>query len=179
VSLIHNPSAWRPPEFATGTPYVVSDIAEAAYDRVWPLQVIARHPSDITEILAEQKPIQLNKTTRMITHLLCHSGKPISIVGHSQGCILVRNACFALFLMGMKDKVKETLAWVNTANPLNDNEMWPLPIKYTSLIHPGDPLPRLLGFEGWDNLDPRVLRFEHGFQGNYVDKIRPDMLWSA
>jgi hypothetical protein len=179
VSLIYNPSAWRPPEFTTGTPYVVSDIAEAAYDRVWPLQVIARNPSDVTEILAEQKPIQLNKTTRMITHLLYHSEKPISIVSHSQGCILVRNACFALFLMGMKDKVKEILAWVNTANPLNDNEMWPLPTKYTSLIHPGDPLPRLLGFEGWDNLDPRVLRFEHGFQANYVDKITPDMLWPA
>ncbi|GEM_PF-1398276 len=179
VSLIYNPSAWRPPSFRTGTPYVLSDIAEAAYDRAWPLQVLATNPADDSEILDKKKPIQLNATSRMVAHLLCHSDKPVSIVSHSQGCIIVRNACFTLFLMGMKDKLKDNLAWVSTANPLNDNEVWPVPNKYESLIHPGDPLPRLLGFEGWDTVDPRVLNFEHGFQDNYLDKIAPDMLWGA
>ena len=177
VQLLYNPSELNPPDFQTGTPGFFGDIGEAIYDSVWPLVTCAMTPEQLKE--PAEKSIQLNPTTRKVTHLLYYSDRPVSIVTHSQGCIIVRNACFALFLLGKEQWVEDNLAWVATGIPLHENEVWPKPCKYTSLVHKDDPIPGLIGLQGIKDIDASSLIFKHGFKEHYLDMIDPNMLWPS
>jgi len=175
VSLIYNQSELNPPDFSTGTPGVLGDVTEAAYDGMWPLLIctmLRNQPPKLSEGKA-----QLNPTTRQFIHLFYHAGKPVSVVSHSQGCIIVRNACFALYLLGMEGWVRRNLAWVATGSPLSDGEVWPRPEIYHSLKDKSDPVPRIIGLEGWDDVDISTVAFNHGFIQHYKDKVTPGMLY--
>jgi hypothetical protein len=177
VYLIYNPSELNPPDFQTGTPGLFGDIGEAIYDSVWPLITCAMTPEQLEK--PAERSIQLNPTTRKVTHLLYYSDRPVSVVTHSQGCIIVRNACFALFLLGKEQWVEDNLAWVATGIPLHENEVWPKPSKYTSLVHKDDPIPGLIGLHGIKDIDASSLIFKHGFKEHYLDMVDPSMLWPS
>jgi hypothetical protein len=175
VSLIYNPSVVNPPEFRTGTPGINSDLLEAAYDTIWPLLSCTLPPKQLTAL--GRGSVQANSTTRRITSLLYHANKRLSIVSHSQGCIIVRNACFALFLLGRGQWISEQLAWVATGLPLEPNEVWPQPTRYTSLVDDNDPVGRILRFNDLGNIQTSLILFHHGFVDHYIKAIEPEMLW--
>ncbi len=176
VLLIYNASGIRSPISRSGSGSLSrTGIFEVVYTTVWPLFACTM-PLDILLGMGKGK-IQRNSATRKLTHLLYNAKKPISIVSHSEGCIIVRNACFALFLLNKEQWIRDNLAWVTTGTPLHDNVVWPKPIKYTSLIDKDDPVPKMIGFEDWNRIELSILRFQHGFVQHYLPKITNEMIW--
>jgi len=174
VHLIYNPSSFNPPDHRTGTPGIFDDIAEAACDRIWPLVTCTMQPALFGLLGVEH--VQANVTTRQVTHVLYHAEEPVSVVSHSQGCIIVRNACFALFLLRNGRKLPPDFAWVATGSPLNDREIWPKPCHYRPIRDPNDPVVKFLGLEGWSDADPLRIEFHHNFVRYYLTEITPQMI---
>ncbi len=142
---------------------VAADLAEATYDRTWPL---------VTPHLG--RLVQANSTTRQVAHLIDHANKRIAIVSHSQGCIIVRNALLmANTYTG--GKAKDQVIWVATALPLRDEEISPKPARFRGVTNPDDTVCQLIGLR----LQPDKLDWEnscaaHDFVTAYLDKIRPE-----
>ncbi len=176
VFLIYNASGVRSPVSRIGGGLVgKTRIFELVYTTSWPL--LAGTMSPETLLAMGGGKIQTNLAARKLTHLFYNAKKPISVVSHSEGCIIVRNACFALFLLNKEESIRENLAWVTTGSPLHDNVVWPKPTKYTSLIDKDDPVPKMIGFEDWDRIDLSIVRFQHGFVQHYLPKITNEMIW--
>ncbi len=175
ISLIYNPSIVNRLEFSGGTPAIRTDLLGAAYDTIWPLLTCTVPPKQLAAL--GQGSVQANVTAREITHLLFHANRHVSIVSHSQGCIIVRNACFALFLLGKEKWVREQVAWVATGLPLDVNEVWPLPNRYTSLVDENDPVAKIWRFNDLNNIGTALIRFHHSFVGHYIKRIDPAVLW--
>ena len=176
VFLIYNASGIRSPISRLGTGLVrKTGIFELVYTTAWPLFACTM-PPDILLGMGRGK-IQRNSATRKLTYLLYNAKKPVSVVSHSEGCIIVRNACFALFLLNREKWIRDNLAWVTTGIPLHDNVVWPKPTKYTSLIDKDDPVPKMIGFEDWDRIELSIVRFQHGFVQHYLPKITSEMIW--
>ncbi len=176
ICVVYNPSIVNRLESRTsGAPAIRTDILGAAYDTVWPLLTCTVPPRQLAAL--GQGSVQANVAARQITHLLFHANKPVSIVSHSQGCIIVRNACFALFLLGKEKWVQEQLAWVATGLPLDINEVWPRPNRYTSLVDENDPVAKIWRFNDLSNIGTALIRFHHSFVGHYIQRIDPDDLW--
>ncbi len=139
-----------------------ADLTEATYDRTWPLVVPV-----VGQI------VQANSTTRQVAHLIYHSDKRISIVSHSQGCIIVRNALLMANTYS-GGKAKDRVAWVATGLPLRDEEVCPKPDRYRGLVKPDDTVCQLVGLR----LKPEKLDGDafaaHDFVKAYVDEIRPE-----
>ena len=158
VYLIYNPTS-----LVYGN--ITEDIIEAIYDMVWPVDAYQG---------------QANLATRQVSYMLYRAAKqnkPVSIVSHSQGCIIVRNACFALGMVGMEDYVVNQVAWVCTGSPLNENVVCPRPTKYKSLRNPNDFVAQIVGVSDLPdttNLPEWVA--SHAFT-EYVEKIDANMLW--
>jgi len=141
---------------------VAADLTEATYDRTWPL---------VVPLVGQL--IQANSTTRQVAHLIYHANKRISIVSHSQGCIIVRNALLmANTYTG--GKAKDRITWIATALPLRDEEVCPKPDRFRRLVNPDDTLCQLVGLR----LKPEKLDADacatHDFVTAYVDQIRPE-----
>jgi len=141
---------------------IALDLTEATYDRTWPL---------VVPVLGHI--VQANSTTRQVAHLIYHAKKRISIVSHSQGCIIVRNALLmANTYTG--GKAKDRITWVATALPLRDEEVCPKPDRFRGLVNPDDTVCQLVGLR----LKPEKLDGDaaaaHDFVTAYVDEIRPE-----
>lgn len=176
VFLIYNASGVRSPVSRLGAGLVrKTGIFELVYTTTWPLLVCTMSPETLLAIGGGR--IQTDVATRKLTYLFYNAKKPISIVSHSEGCIIVRNACFGLFLLNREEWVRNHLAWVTTGTPLHDNVVWPKPTKYISLIDKDDPVPKMIGFKDWDHIDLSIVRFQHGFVQHYLPKITSEMLW--
>jgi hypothetical protein len=176
VLLIYNASGIRSPISGFGNGLVrKTGTFEVVYTTAWPLFACTM-PSDILLGMGRGK-IQRNSATRKLTYLLYNAKKPVSIISHSVGCIIVRNACFALFLLDREKWIRDNLAWVTTGIPLHDNVVWPKPVKYTSLIDKDDPVPKMIGFEDWNRIELSIVRFQHGFVQHYLPKITNEMIW--
>jgi hypothetical protein len=141
---------------------IAVDFTEATYDRTWPFVVpVVGHV------------VQANSTTRQVAHLIYHADKRISIVSHSQGCIIVRNALLmANTYTG--GKAKDRITWVATALPLRDEEICPKPARFRGLVNPDDTICQFVGLR----LKPEKLDGDasaaHDFVTAYVDEIRPE-----
>ena len=176
VFLIYNASGVRSLVSQRGIPVLrKTGLMEVVYAGIWPLLACAM-PSERLSAMGRGK-IQTNVATRKLTSLFYNAKKPISVVSHSEGCTMVRNACFALFLLNKEEWVRDNLAWVTTGIPLHDSVVWPKPTKYTSLIDKDDPVPKMIGFEDWDHIDLSIVRFQHGFVQHYLPKITNEMIW--
>jgi hypothetical protein len=176
VFLIYNASGVRSLVSQRGIPVLrKTGLMEVVYAGIWPLLACAM-PSERLLAMGGGK-IQANVATRKLTSLFYNAKKPISVVSHSEGCTIVRNACFALFLLNKEEWVRDNLAWVATGIPLHDSVVWPKPTKYTSLIDKDDPVPKMIGFQDWDHIDLSIVRFQHGFVQHYLPKITSDMMW--
>jgi len=141
---------------------IAADLTEATYDRTWPL---------VVPVVGQL--VQANSTTRQVAHLIYHAGKRISIVSHSQGCIIVRNALLmANTYTG--GKAKDRITWVATALPLRDEEVCPKPDRFRGLVNPDDTVCQFVGLR----LKPEKLDGDagkaHDFVTAYVNEINPE-----
>jgi len=176
VFLIYNASGVRSLVSRRGIPAPpTTGLRDVVYTGIWPLLACTMPPERLSTIGGGK--IQSNVATRKLTSLLYNAKKPISLVCHSEGCVIARNACFALFLLNKEEWGRDNLAWVATGIPLHDNVVWPKPTKYTSLIDKNDPVPKMIGFEDWDHIDLSIVRFQHGFVQHYLHKITSEMVW--
>ncbi len=141
---------------------MAADLTEATYDRTWPF---------VVPVVGQM--VQANSTTRQVAHLIYHADKRISIVSHSQGCIIVRNALLmANTYTG--GKAKDRITWVATALPLRDEEVCPKPDRFRRLVNPDDTICQFVGVRlKPEKLDGDAL-VAHDFATAYVAEINPE-----
>jgi hypothetical protein len=142
---------------------VAADLTEATYDRTWPL---------VVPVLP--RLIQANPTTRQVAHLIYHATKPIAIVSHSQGCIIVRNA-LVMANTYTSGKAKDKIIWVATALPLRNEEISPKPARFRGVTNRDDTVCQLIGLRlEPDKIDWADACAAHDFVTAYLDQIRPE-----
>jgi len=174
VRLLHNRTML---EGYTGSP-ATDDLAEAAADRMWPVIVKTHipypSPNDPIDLVAGSLSVatvdsvlggltgglagkslqnavpfvQLNEATKQLTHVLYHANEPVTIVSHSQGVLITRNAYFAAALLGQESKVRNKTCWIATGLPINDLEIDVRPRCFGELARPDDPVASLIGMRG-------------------------------
>jgi hypothetical protein len=144
------------------------DLQDAIYDRSWAYQ------------FQTGLRFQGNTTTKYLTYVLLHlaEGEKISIVSHSRGCLITRNALLAADWLGAED-LAARVAWVETGTPLPDNEIGVKPNRFQAFANDGDLIASELGLKtemklpgNWgEALD------KHDFQKSYVKQIPGNSLW--
>ncbi len=186
VYLIYNPSLYSDDAETAGNSSKVyseilrEDFSQALYDIIYPFLVLR----DITSL-----PIRIdqhNRTTRQVTWALreaTRSGKPISIVAHSQGSAIVRNAIATLAFLddnGEDHYFRTKLKYVMVGSPVNRHHVWPnLGNKLTIIRNPQDPFPSLLAGESGSVSALDVRKWDQHLFINYLPKIIPPMLCKA
>lgn len=118
---------------------------------------------------------QANACTRQLAHLLYFADRRISIVTHSQGCIIMRNALYTVGFFRQAEWLRNSVRWVAAAAVINDNEVWPQPNKVTTLRNSGDFLADLVGLTNGRAINPLTIP-AHFFE-NYIPQINDSMLW--
>jgi len=127
VQLLYNPTNTNELGEAVGT---VTDAFEAFIDSIY------------------MPPVpQANHTTRQLTHLLYHNDRPLSLVTHSQGCLIARNAIHTVEFLGEKGRVTQHLAWIAVGSPVNRNMLRYTPARFRDLLIPGDFVGQVLGMK--------------------------------
>jgi hypothetical protein len=161
VGLIHNTSHNKQ-----------EDSMQSIYDRAWPIALRS------TALIPNGRLSQTNKTTRQVTHLLRHSASNVSIVSHSQGCLIVRNALVtASRIRGYGDREKR-VRWVATGTPLRNEEIHARVNRYTPLANRNDFVAQGLGLRLVTQEEDQKNRSSgHDFVHGYVDQIKPEFLW--
>lgn len=157
VLLLYNPTAIHgeaDADFKTG---IALDIAQAAYQRTWPY--IKVQPLGI---------VQADPSTRQMAWILTHAEGPITVVSHSQGCLIVRNALLTAARMEeaeTKTRIADRLTWIATGLPMRDEEIAPQPKGLKVIANPADPVAQSIGLR----LDPaeftRQRMVAHYFSG--------------
>lgn len=179
VHVLHNKTVIESP-YETGFEAKVlkDDLSEAAYDRIWPATISGRL---VTESLARDSVdlgdrLQRNPVTRQLAWVLYHADEPVSLITHSQGCLIARNALFTLSLLGREEKARANVAWVAAGIPLHDCEICQCPKRMTVLDCHADPVPKFIGLRGggpdWNPQD-------HDFVCNYLDQLTSDQVFPA
>ncbi len=160
-----------------------ADLDETYKDRVWPVYLQGLLTGGSYKAAAEKlffgsSVLQHNPTTRQVAHFLHHHPEScVSIVGYSQGALIVRNALYTLALLDKGKFVSEHVAFVAPGLPMADREIWPVPKKFTALADPRDPIPSLIGLRqpttGWRELG---LAHHQFYEQGYLGQIKPAML---
>jgi len=152
VHLLHNATIVEPP-FQTGLTIAgvrTEDLTESTYDRAWPAIVAGRILAESLSIKPQGSLTRLqgNPTTRQLTWVLYHSKRPVSLITHSQGCLIARNAFLAMALLGRESRVRHDVAWVAAGIPFHDQELSLRPDRTTILDFRNDPVPKWIGLRG-------------------------------
>lgn len=168
VQLLYNPSnASQRGELHGG---FIEDGIEALFDSVY----VAPMP-------------QHNRTTRQLNHLLYYSEERISLVTHSQGCLIARNALHTVEMLGEKSRVQKNLAWIAAGSPVSRRTLRFKPARFRDLLIPGDLVGQVLGgkfgakwhqanrrrheFVHEDIRDPRTGRVKEPFKNRIANDI--------
>ncbi len=182
VHVLHNRTIAESP-YDTGLEargFEADDLSECLYDRCWPVIVVSRLDSIVESaigaVMNSGEKLQGNPTTRQLAHVLYYSDEPVSLVTHSQGCLIARNAFFTMSLLSKEDVPRDKVAWVAAGLPLNDNEIWPRPEKTTILDYQDDPVSKLVGSRG-GGFDYNAA--DHDFMEEYVEQLKPDQFWQS
>ena len=151
---------------------IAEDALQAVYDRSWPTAFSEKLGTKANQIT------QRNRTTRQLTHLLVHTQREhISIVTHSQGCLIMHNAVLTARRFRDSGALANGIRWVATGVPLHDEEIRVRINRYTPLANTNDPVAKILGSLAL-NLDEIVPSLSgHDFVTAYVPKIRNSQLW--
>ena len=179
VHLLHNPTFMEPPhESGLMEPgFGTDDMSECLYDRLWPAMVINRlnkhDPQTLKQAEEAGKILQGNPTTRQLAYLLLASNKQVTLITHSQGCIIGRNAFFTLAMLGKRQEVEERIVWVASGIPLNDKELSPIPRRTTILDVGNDPVANIVGMRGAKR---EYKAADHSFNDRYLQMITIDQL---
>jgi len=168
VYLIYNPSRYS--DDASLPIAILEDLTESLKDMAWPLEFVV--PNAI--------PPATNPATAQVAYLFHHAANnniPISIVSHSQGCIIVRNACAIMQTLKKEEFIYNKLAWVATGSPLNDISSHPRPpaSRYRSMTNSNDPVAGIIGARGNIDFSQSLIK-QHSFE-RYYDQIRSEDLW--
>jgi hypothetical protein len=182
VHVLYNPTVIEPP-YQTGLKakgFGNNDIDECVYDRAWPATVLSRldilTESLLGGLVKNKEKLQANPTTRQLAHVLYYSDEPVSLVTHSQGVLIARNAFFTNWILGKESKIRNNTAWVAAGLPLSDHEIFPRPKRTTILSYSDDPVSKLLGLRGGGvELKPA----DHDFMENYKDQLHENQIWPA
>lgn len=134
-------------EYAAGA---FVDIVLASVDRLWrpPL------PSP-------------SRSTRQLAHILVNSSHKVSLVTHSQGCLIAQNACLIALEYERKRWLQSELRWVACGSPIGNLDASANPMnlseKFTDLVTPGDFwVAQVLGNKSV--IDNRALQSDHPFR---------------
>lgn len=180
VHVLHNPTIVESP-FQTGLVaegFGNDDLSECVYDRIWPAVVVNKLRESekllVNAIALEGEKLQGNPTTRQLAWVMYHSDAPVSVVSHSQGCLITRNALFTMSLLSAEQKARKNVAWVAAGLPLNDAEIWPKPNKLSILQYHDDPVAKLCGLRGGGI---ELNAADHDFMEEYLDQLTDDQIW--
>lgn len=156
VRILYNPT-----ESAAG------DLSEAGVDKLW-------YPP----------APQLNKTTKELAGIILYHAErnePISLVGHSQGSMIVNNALKTATFLGFSHYLNEKVKWIASGTPIRDDE-FSRDGKVTIVKNSRDPISLVgsaedlgpTGFTAEDGINRR----EHSFYDSYILKLKNAMLWN-
>lgn len=177
VDLLYSPSETVSSTFVTDVP--LPDILEASNDRNWPKSRFF------------DMGIQPNRAVRQLAYLLYHSSTNISVITHSQGGLLMRNALMIAHECKPKTRVVERVKWVAAGIPLPDSGIYNKPEGFIALENPLDFVSHQRGVErrmfvdGPRNLYLHMLLIFTGVQHepvghsfpDYLHKIEPSFIW--
>lgn len=121
------------------------------------------------------KALQGDATTRQLTAVLMQAkdGKPLDIIGHSQGNLIIKNALEAAALLGKGDFIRNRVHWVACSPPFVNAEVQPKPHSIHYLSNTGDFISQGLGVRMAN--DP-IDGDGHGFRAEYLNRIDPTWL---
>lgn len=149
-----------------------SDGVEAVYDKFFPATL-----TDFAVKLPGTKVAQANRTTRQLTSLLYNTSGRISIVSHSQGCLITRNALLMAERFLPHGSLTKRVAWVATGTPLGDPEILIRPIKYKAIANKNDGVAQVIGVRLISEEDRKTNQTGHSFILSYVKQISQKYLW--
>lgn len=186
ISLFYNEGA----DPRTDSKAAGKDLEEALKDRVWPIQLTrtlrGKSLGDslktaVSSTVDGGSPLQHNPTTRQLAGLIYKLATEmptatVSLVGYSQGAMIVRNALYTVAILGHQEFVEKQVAFVALGSPINDYEVWPLPKKFTPIIDPQDPIPSYFGLNGSGFNTRQASLTHHYFEESYVKRVKPEML---
>ncbi len=160
VYLLHNPSACGDSGFIGGAS-CVGDWGESFLDKSWPLKITAA------------MPVQHNNTTKQLAYILYYQPSPITIISHSQGTIITRNALMTVALLGKERKMRKGVAWTATGMPMQNSEVWPMPDDFLLHVNPNDPIAAVVGLRGGGHTMESLIALgvTHNPMCNYFPKI--------
>jgi hypothetical protein len=160
VFLLHNKSQ-----------EIAIDLKQSIYDRGWPFGSAIWEPDEIINSLffsQEGRILQANQTTRELTWILYHVQEPITIVAHSQGTLITRNAIFTVSsLLGKREKMQKDVYWAALGVPMGTSEILVKPNNFDFLVHVEDPVAGFIGFNSFERYDIE----EHGACESYFPRL--------
>ncbi|WP_417734983.1 hypothetical protein [Rosistilla oblonga] len=180
VHLLHNPTFMEPPNHSglDVEGYGTDDLSECLHDRLWPATVFNKlNRMDAEQLQAmrdDGQTLQGNPTTRQLAYVLLTAREPISLITHSQGCIIARNAMYTMAMLGRREQAEQQIAWIAAGIPLNDKELSPLPLQTTILDVGDDPIAKIVGMRGGSR---EYRGTDHSFSDHYCRQIQAEQLW--
>lgn len=148
------------------------DGTEAIMDRVWPATL------SMFNGLGPGRVRQHNRTTRRVTQVLHHATGPFSVISHSQGCLIVRNALLTAAKMRDREEPEKWMHWIAAGLPLRNEELVVKPKVFKPLPNNGDTVSHLLGLRLLTESESGEIRKTggHSFIKHYVPYIELEWL---
>lgn len=180
VHLLHNPTFMEPPNTSglEAEGYGTDDLSECLHDRLWPATIVNKlnklDAAGLQQMFDQGQTLQGNPTTRQLAYALLTSREPISLITHSQGCIIARNAMFTMAMLGRREQAEKQIAWIAAGIPLSDKELSPLPLQTTILDVGDDPIAKIVGMRGGSR---EYRGTDHSFSDHYCQQIQAGQLW--
>ncbi|MBX3417996.1 MAG: PDZ domain-containing protein [Pirellulaceae bacterium] len=120
-----------------------------------------------------------SKTTRQLAHLFVNSSEKISLVTHSQGCLIAQNAALIAAEFRRGNWMRENVRWVATGSPISNvtrrADAPRLVQKFTDLLNPGDPIILVRG--ELPSSKEKLSSSQHDFESAYVPRVDNIDLW--
>ncbi|BBM86166.1 hypothetical protein UABAM_04552 [Candidatus Uabimicrobium amorphum] len=192
IRVIYNKSHDDPDGYNTGNKFYALDFTETLSDLDWynlapfeeTLRVLSKLAQEFLsfDVTIPRDPRRLldkiyvsNYCTRRVAGLMyekAQKGEPMTIVSHSQGCVIVRNACFIMQILGYRPWVKKHLRWVAVGSPVNENFNHPRPPeqenRYYRLVDNDDIVVNSVGMSGLSGWSFDA----HDFNEVYIPRLR-------
>lgn len=127
---------------------------------------------------------QHNAATKALSGMLhrhARNHEQVSLVAHSQGNIIVRNALRTLFHLGFENWVRDQVRWVGAGSPVVHGDV-EFSVRYTRIVHDGDPINVVAEYQQFRDTGREgkpVGTGEHAMLLAYMPSINPNHVWSS
>lgn len=171
------------------------DFAQATVDRLQPFQKLYEGRIVLRTYDEKQKRPHVNDlrqndgiapilrsyskiTAQLASYLIKQGKEPVSIVSHSTGAVLVRNA---LLVSNVFLYRRLNTSWVATGFPLKREEIYPEPFKFRIITEDDDDIAKQLSNMEFDSttLGNKLARERHDFFFAYLPSITKDDILPA